>query len=163
MWVVLSCLFLVALWSPAGKGLTSWLSCSLCFVTFPNVSWSTTELRAGLAPWKWLKPSSKIFLLTVSMRYFFCASFMLFLSCVCYAFVCVCLLMPCGHLLGKGWPLGSRLLCPIVSLLLSQWYPGPGVVLDCIDSWSLPSFSLWRIFLTKYQKHAIQNFTKPSI
>ena len=27
---------------------------------------------------------------------------MLFLSCVCYTFVRVCLLMPCGHLLGKG-------------------------------------------------------------
>ena len=26
---VLACLFLVALWSPAGKGLTSWLSCLL--------------------------------------------------------------------------------------------------------------------------------------
>ena len=25
--VMLSCLFLAALWSPAGKGLTSWLSC----------------------------------------------------------------------------------------------------------------------------------------
>ena len=30
--VVLSCLFLVALWSP--NGLTSWLSCLLCFVAF---------------------------------------------------------------------------------------------------------------------------------
>ena len=32
------CMFLVALWSPAGKGLTSWFSCMrcfLCFVTFP--------------------------------------------------------------------------------------------------------------------------------
>ena len=47
---VLWCLFLVALWSPAGKGLTSWLSCVLCFVTFPNVSWSTSELRARVAP-----------------------------------------------------------------------------------------------------------------
>ena len=28
--------------------------------------------------------------------------FMLFLSSFCYAFVRVCLLMPCGHLLGKG-------------------------------------------------------------
>ena len=28
--------------------------------------------------------------------------FMLFLSCFCYAFVRVSLLMPCGHLLGKG-------------------------------------------------------------
>ena len=35
--------------------------------------------------------------------------FMLVLSCFCYAFVNICLLMPCGHLLGKGWPLGSRL------------------------------------------------------
>ena len=25
------------------------------------------------------------------------------LSCVCYAFVRVCLYVPCGHLLGKGW------------------------------------------------------------
>ena len=36
---------------------------------------------------------------------------MFFLSCVCYAIVHVCLYMPCGHLLGKGWPLGSRLWC----------------------------------------------------
>ena len=35
-------LFICALWSPAGKGLTSWLSfvVSSCeFVTFPLVSW----------------------------------------------------------------------------------------------------------------------------
>ena len=44
------CLFLVALWSPAGKELTSWLSCLLCFVTFPNVPWSTLEFRARLSP-----------------------------------------------------------------------------------------------------------------
>ena len=25
-----------------------------------------------------------------------------FLYCFCYAFVRICLLMPCGHLLGKG-------------------------------------------------------------
>ena len=30
------------------------------------------------------------------------------LSCVCYVFMCVCLNVLCGHLLGKGWPLGSR-------------------------------------------------------
>ena len=30
--------------------------------------------------------------------------------------------------------LGSRLLCLIVSLSLSHWYPGSGVLLDCIDS-----------------------------
>ena len=79
------------------------------------------------------------------MRYFFWGSFndMLFLSCVCFAFMRVCWLMFWGHLLGKGWPLGSRLCCLMVSLLLSRWYPGSGVVLDCIDSWYLPSFLLW--------------------
>ena len=46
----------------------------------------------------------------------------------------VCLYVPRGHLLGKGRPLGSRLWCLTVSLLLSHWYPGSGVVLDCIDS-----------------------------
>ena len=56
----------------------------------------------------------------------------------CYAFMHVCLLMLCGRLLGKGWLLGSRLWCLIVTLSLSHWYPGSGVVLDCIDSWSLP-------------------------
>ena len=101
--------------------------------------WTKGEVGA---PWNQLKPSSKIFLLTVPRRYFFCGSFMIFLSCFCYAFVRICLLMPCGHLLGKGWPLGSRLWCLIVKLSLSHWYPGSGVVLDCIDSWSLPSFLL---------------------
>ena len=35
-------LFIDALWSPAGKGLTSWLSFVMCnydVVTFPLVSW----------------------------------------------------------------------------------------------------------------------------
>ena len=53
---------------------------------------------------------------------------------VCYAFVHVSLFVPCGHLLGKSCPLGSRLWCMTVSLSLSHWYPGSGVVLDCIDS-----------------------------
>ena len=37
-----------------------------------------------------------------------CVSFIILLSCFCYAFVCVSLLMPCGNLLEKGWPLGFR-------------------------------------------------------
>ena len=32
--VVLSCRFLAALWSPAGKELASWLSCMLCCLVF---------------------------------------------------------------------------------------------------------------------------------
>ena len=60
-----------------------------------------------------------------------------FLSCVCYVFVRVCLYVMyvlCGHLLRKGEPLGSRLWCPTVNMSLSHWYPGSGVVLDCLDS-----------------------------
>ena len=57
-----------------------------------------------------------------------------FLSCVCYAFERDCLFVPCGHLLGKGGPLGSHLGCITVSLSLSHRYPRSGVVLDCIDS-----------------------------
>ena len=60
----------------------------------------------------------------------------------CYAFMHVCLLMPWGHLLGKGCPPGSRLWCLIVTLSLSHWYLGSGVVFDCVDSWSLPFFLL---------------------
>ena len=38
IFVVLSCLFRAALWSPAGKGLTSWLSSALCFLVFASFS-----------------------------------------------------------------------------------------------------------------------------
>ena len=62
---------------------------------------------------------------------------MLFLVCVCYAFVRVCLLMPCAlmpSLAGKGLTFCSRLWCLIVALSLSHWYPGSGMVLGCIGS-----------------------------
>ena len=41
-------------------------------------------------------------LLTFPRWYFFRRPFMLFLPCFCYAFVRVCLFVPCGHLLDKG-------------------------------------------------------------
>ena len=46
------------------------------------------------------------------MRYFFCGSCMFF----CLVFV-MPLCFPCGHLLGKGWPLGSHLWCLTVSFV----------------------------------------------
>ena len=52
-------------------------------------------------------------------------------------------------LLRKGWPFGSRLWCLIAKLSLYHWYPGSGVVLDCIDSWSLPSVLLLFSLLVK--------------
>ena len=36
--VFLSCLCLAALWSSAGKGLTSWLSCMGCFLVYLSLS-----------------------------------------------------------------------------------------------------------------------------
>ena len=54
------------------------------------------------APLNRFKPSSKIFLLAVPRRCFFCGFFMIISALFCYAFTHVCLLMLCGHLLGKG-------------------------------------------------------------
>ena len=109
---------------------------SACYVFMAGPTLAQLSSTSG-----WFKHSSKIFLLTVPRRYFFCESFMSFLSCVCYDYVCVCLLMPCGHLLGRGWPLGSLLW--YLSLLHSHWYPmWSDVVLDWINSLSLPSFLL---------------------
>ena len=101
--------------------------------------WTKGEVSA---PLNRIKPSSKIVLLTVPRRCFFLGSFKFFSVLFCYAFMHVCFLMPCGHLLGKDWRLGSRLWCLMVTLSLSHWYPGSDVVLDCIDSWYLPSFLL---------------------
>ena len=57
--------------------------------------------------------------------------------------MCVCLYVLCGHLLGKGWPLGSRLWCLLWVCHFPHWYPRSGVVLDCIDSWSLHLYLIW--------------------
>ena len=49
---------------------------------------------------------------------------MFFLSYVCYAFVHVCLFVPCGHLLGKGWPLlalACGVSCKFVTFPLVSW------------------------------------------
>ena len=48
--------------------------------------------------------------------------------------LCLCVRVFIRALLGKGLPLGSRWWCLTVSLSLSDWYPGSGVVLNCIDS-----------------------------
>ena len=100
--------------------------------------WIKGELGA---PWNRFKPSSKIFywLLKGPRRTSF-VDLLCFCSVLCL--LCLCLYVPCGHLLGKGWPLGSSLWSLTVSLSLSHWYPGSGVVLDCIDSWSLHPYLL---------------------
>ena len=58
-----------------------------------------------------------------------------FCSVLCLlCFVRVCLYVLRGHLLSKGLTSWLSFVVSSVSLSLSHWYPGSGVVLDCIDS-----------------------------
>ena len=54
---------------------------------------------------------------------------MLFMSCVCHAFASThcCVVVIC---------------CLMRFCYFPMWYPGSGVVIDCIVSWSLPSLLL---------------------
>ena len=123
MCVELSCLFLVALWSPAGKGLTSWLSSLLSFVTFPNVSWSTLELGRG-----WRHETG----LNLPAKYFTDRSKVVLLLWIFYVFSVLCLLCLCVGLFicavwspaGKGltsWPSFVVSNCEFVTFLLVSW------------------------------------------
>ena len=87
------------------------------------VSWSTSELRVTLSLWNRFKPSSKIFLLTIPRWYFFCGSFMYFLSCVCYG---LCFLFICAlwSPAGKGltsWFSFVVSNCEFVTFPLVSW------------------------------------------
>ena len=53
------------------------------------------------------------------------------LSCVFYVLVRVCLLWPPA---GKGLTSWLSFVVSNCEFVLSHWYPGSGVVLDCIDS-----------------------------
>ena len=143
-------LFICASWSPAGKGLTSWLSFVVSSVSLslshwypgsgvvldcidswslqPYLLWSTSELRVRLAPLNWFKPSSKIFYWPFQGGTSF-VDLLCFCSVLCLlCFVRVCLYVLCGHLLGKGWPLGSRLWCLLwvchfpIGIQVQVWY-----------------------------------------
>ena len=61
---------------------------------------------------------------------FFCLVFAVPLC----ASVCVCLMVACWEGAGLLALVCGVLLCLTVSLLLSHWYRGSGVALDCIDS-----------------------------
>ena len=62
-----------------------------------------------------------------------CLFCLVFVMPLC-ASVNLCIVVDCWGGGGGGWPFGSRSWCLAVSLSLSHWYPGSGVVLDCIDS-----------------------------
>ena len=106
------------------------------------VSWSTSELRVRLAPLNQFKPSSKIFYWPFQGGTSF-VDLLCFCSFLCL--LCLCALMfICALWSPAGKGLTSRLsfVVTAVSLSLSHCYPGSGVVLDCIDSWSLHPYLL---------------------
>ena len=81
-----------------------------------------------LAPLNRFKPSSKIFYWPFQGGTSF-VDLLCFCSVLCLlCFVCVCLYVLRGHLLGKGWPLGSRLWCLLwvfhfpIGILGQVWY-----------------------------------------
>ena len=114
-------------WISEGSSMQTKHLCVLIFI------WTKGEFCAV----KLVKHSDKLFLLTFPRQYFFCVNYFLCLSCFRF-----CSLLPSGHLhmLGKAWPFGSSLWCLIVFFncvfSLPMCYPGSGVALDCIDSWS---------------------------
>ena len=65
----------------------------------------------------------------------------MFLFCLVLAMFCarlfICALWSPA---GKGLTSWLSFVVSSVSLSLSHWYPGSGVVLDCIDSWSLQPY-----------------------
>ena len=64
------------------------------------------------------------------------------LSCFCSVLCLLCLCAPLficalGSPAGKGLTSLLSFVVSTMSLSLSHWYPGSGMVLDCIDSGSL--------------------------
>ena len=121
------------------------------------MSWSTSELRVRLAPLNRFKPSSKIFYWPFQGGTSF-VDLLCFCSVLCLlCFVRVCLYVLCGHLLGKGWPLGSRLWCLLwvchfpIGILGRVWY----LIVSIPDLCTIIYFdySLWTNVI-------IQNFIK---
>ena len=63
---------------------------------------------------------------------------------------------------GKGLTSWLSFVVSSVSLSLSHWYPGSGVVLDCIDSWSLHHYLLL-VFLLLAEYHLKHTLKEPTI
>ena len=98
-----------------------------------------------VSPLNRFKPSSKIF-------YWPFKGGTSFVDLLCFCSV-LCLLCLCARLFicalwspaGKGLTSWVSFVVSTVSLSLSHWYPGSGVVLDCIDSWSLHPYLLFLV------------------
>ena len=120
-------------------------SCHSIYLRLIYVSWSTSELRVRLAPLNRFKPSSKMFYWPFQGGTSF-VDLLCFCSVLCLlCFVRVCLYVLRGHLLGKGWPLGSRLWCLLwvchfpIGILGQVWY----LIVSIPDLCNLTYFICW--------------------
>ena len=136
---------------------TSWL--------YIYVSWSTSELRVRLAPLNRFKPSSKIFYWPFQGGTSF-VDLLCFCSVLCLlCFVRVCLYVLRGHLLGKGWPLGSRLWCLLwvchfpIGILGQVWY----LIVSIPDLCNLTYFYDAAILTRCYTQHALRPYIDSEI
>ena len=93
----------------------------MCSGPHQNQGWGWRRETGLSPPVKYFTDRSKAVLLLWIFYVFV-------LSCVCYVCARVCLYVLCGHLLGKGWPLGSRLWCLLwvchfpTGILGQVWY-----------------------------------------
>ena len=136
--------------------------CARLFIIY--VSWSTSELRVRLAPLNRFKPSSKIFYWPFQGGTSF-VDLLCFCSVLCLlCFVRVCLYVLCCHLLGKGWPLGSRLWCLLwvchfpIGILGQVWY----LIVSIPDLCTIIYFQNSQIYYqmcTKYRVHMFNVWT----
>ena len=120
---MLQCMFFVALWSPAGKGLISWLSYSFpkCCLVHIRIKGEDGAINSGLSPpVKYFTDRSKSVLLLWIFYVFFC---------VCYAFCARLFICALCSPAGKG-------LTSWLSFVVSncEFVTFPCVVRDCIDS-----------------------------
>ena len=103
------------------------------------LDWDLTDLNR-------FKPSSKMFYWPFQGGTSF-VDLLCFCSVLCLlCFVRVCLYVLRGHLLGKGWPLGSRLWCLLwvchfpIGILGQVWY----LIVSIPDLCNLTYFNFWR-------------------
>ena len=103
-----------------------------------------------LAPLNRFKPSSKIFYWPFQSGTSF-VDLLCFCSVLCLlCFVRVCLYVLRGHLLGKGWPLGSRLWCLLwvchfpIGILGQVWY----LIVSIPDLCNLTYFKVLQFIFT---------------
>ena len=70
----------------------------------------------------------------------------MFLFCLVFAMFCARLFISAlWSPAGKGLTSWLSFVVSTVSLSLSHWYPGSGVVLDCINSWSLHPYLPYKL------------------